>query len=330
MRPFTFHMRAVLPVAAIALLAACGGSSAVSSSTTPAARSISCSLPVLTWTKNGGSSASQSGFVSVPSGTFALAPTSTYSPAYDSAHRRWLPVPAAQILPDGSVYVYENELPDGPYEIHQVQVASGADKMVLHMPYANAYSILAVQPAGIYVVPVLHRSGVPKGLWLFSSTLTTLTAVAGAADLSWNAIGGGAAWGGQAGGDTLDRLDLSTGVVTKWFQHAIAPAPGIGASYGPQVVAFDQAGRPLVGFYPPVDPAATPVPEVWLASSPGQATKLTGFMPPNTLGLGVTDSHGTWLVGSDGFYLYTDAGFRRAAPMPPGPVGEFQIAGACS
>jgi hypothetical protein len=44
---------------------------------------------------------------------------------------------------------------------------------------------------------------------------------------------------------------------------------------------------------------------------------------------GITDSHGTWLVGSDGFYLYTDAGFTRAAPMPPGPVGDFYIAGEC-
>jgi hypothetical protein len=315
--------------AATALLAACGGSSAVSPST-PAAAGISCSLPVMSWTKNGGTFASQSGFISVPSGSFALDPISTYSPTYDSAHRRWLPVPAAQVLPDGSAYVYENELPDGPYEIHQVQVESGADKVVLHMPYDHAYSIVAIQPEGIYVVPVLHRSGAPMGLWLFSSTRATLTAVAGAADLSWNVIEGGAAWGGHPGGDDLERLDLSTGTATTWFRHAFAPEPGIGAAYGPRVVGFDHAGRPLVAFYPPVDASVTPTPEVWLVSSPGQATKLTGFMPPNTVQLGVTDSHGTWLVGSDGFYLYTGTGFRRAAPMPPGPVGEFQIAGACS
>jgi len=34
-------------------------------------------------------------------------------------------------------------------------------------------------------------------------------------------------------------------------------------------------------------------------------------------------------VGSDGFYLYTEAGFKHAAPMPPGPVGDFYVAGEC-
>ena len=29
-------------------------------------------------------------------------------------------------------------------------------------------------------------------------------------------------------------------------------------------------------------------------------------------------------------YRYTDGGFKRAAPLPPGPVGEFQIAGGCA
>jgi hypothetical protein len=71
--------------------------------------------------------------------------------------------------------------------------------------------------------------------------------------------------------------------------------------------------------------------EIWLVSSPGQAIKLTGMpLPSGFLRPGVTDTHGTWFVGSDGFYRYTDGGFKRAAPLPPGPVGEFQIAGGCA
>jgi hypothetical protein len=322
--------------AAATLLAACGATSAVSSSSPTASSLVSCTLPVMTWTRNGGSSASQSGFISVPSGAFAPDPISTYAPTYDRIYQRWLPVPAAQVLADGSEYAYENELPDGPYEIHVVWVQNGADKMVLHMPYDNAYSIVAMKPEGIYLVQIIHRSGVPTGLWLFSSTRATLTAVAGAADFSWNVIEGGAAWGGPAGGDTLYRLDLSTGAVTTWFQHAIAPQLGIGSSFGPSVVGFDRSGRPLVAFYPPVgataSPPPEPSPEVWLASSPGEAIRLTGLPLPASFVVqrGVTDAHGTWFVGPDGFYLYTDAGFNRAAPMPSGPVGEFQVAGDCS
>jgi hypothetical protein len=64
-------------------------------------------------------------------------------------------------------------------------------------------------------------------------------------------------------------------------------------------------------------------------SSPTEATKLTGLSLPAFLRAGVTDVHGAWLVGSDGFYLYADGKFQRAAPMPPGPVGDIAIAGAC-
>jgi hypothetical protein len=295
---------------------------------------LSCSLPVVSWLKNGGNAASQNGFIAVPSGAITV-DTTPNGYTYDRAYRRWLPVLAPMVLPDGSAYAYEDQPPDGEYDIHVVQVASGADKVISRMPYDNAYSVLALQPEGVYVVPVLHRSGVPTGLWLLSSTTGTLAAVPGAADADWRLIAGGAAWGGPVGADRLDRLDLSTGMVTTWFRHDIAIPLGIGGDYGPAVVGFDLSGRPLVEFAPPVDATVTPAPmpsfEIWLVSSPGQAIKLTGMpLPSGFLRPGVTDSHGTWFVGSDGFYRYTDGGFKRAAPLPPGPVGEFQIAGGCA
>jgi hypothetical protein len=109
---------------------------------------------------------------------------------------------------------------------------------------------------------------------------------------------------------------------------------GIGSSYGPSLVGFDHAGTPLVQVFPPIDvkvsPARTnPVPELWLASTPDHATRLTGLpMSDQGVQAGVTDSNGTWFVGTDGFYLYTDSGFRRAAPMPA--TGNFTIAGDCA
>jgi hypothetical protein len=317
---------AMLSLALSAVLVACGRLPA-SPSQSSSPIQVSCSLPVVTWTKNGGTSSSQSGFITVPSGAFEPDPTAN-GLTYDRANSRWLPVSASQALPDGSFYTYEVELQDRPgYQIHVVWVETGADKTILDMPYDKAYSILAMKPEGIYLVPILHKSGTAGGLWLLSSTRATLTEVPGAGDLWWQVIEGGAAWGRPADGDSLNRLDLSTGLVTTWFRHAIAEQPGIGFGYGPQVVGFDLSGRPLIEFVPQ---APVPATEMWLVSSPTQANKLTGFpLPGESVRPGVRDTHGTWFVGADGFYLYTDTGFHRAAPMPPGPVGDFAIAGSC-
>jgi hypothetical protein len=92
-------------------------------------------------------------------------------------------------------------------------------------------------------------------------------------------------------------------------------------------VGFDRSGRPLIEFVP----QGATIAEVWLVSSPTEATKLTGLPLPSTfLQAGITDTHGTWLVGADGFYLYAGGRFQRAAPMPPGPVGDFAVAGSCA
>lgn len=289
-RVYTCVMRAAtlsaLSLTLISLTVACGGH--LVSSSSPAS-SVTCSLPATTSTKNGGTMASQSGFISVPSGAFTPDPAGTYGPTYDWTSRRWLPVLASQVLPDRSMYAYEVELQDRPgYQLHVVQVANGADKMIRDMPYDNAYSIVAMKPEGIYLVPILHRSGVPGGLWLLSSTRATLEAVPGAGDNSWQVIEKGAAWGGPVGGDSLDRLDLTTGEVTTWFRHPIEPPMGIGSSNSPQVVGFDLSGHPLIEFVP--ESATTP--EVWLVSSPTEATKLTGLSLPAFLRAGVTDVHG--------------------------------------
>lgn len=335
-------MRAVILVAAITLVAlSCGPSATSLPSSFSTSVAFSCNLPVISWgwLKNGSveSITSENGFVSFPSGTFKADPAGNGG-SYDWAYKRWVPVLSSQMLADGSSYTYEVELQDRPgYQIHVVQMATGADKMIYDMPYDNAYVILALEPEGIYLVPIIHRSGISIGLWLLSSKTPTLTAVPGAADESWQVIAGGAAWGGPAGGDRLDRLDLATGVVTTWFEPTVAVQEGIGFGYGPRVVGFDQALRPLVEFYPPIpttaSPARTsPVPEVWLVSGPGQATRLTG-MPLHDdrfLEMGVTDTHGTWLAGADGLYLYADSGFTRVAPLRTIPWDNYTIAGACS
>jgi hypothetical protein len=323
--------RSTVGLAFLVLLPCCAGGPASQPAASTSAAAFSCRLPVITYNKNGtGASANQNGFIAVPSGAFT--PDSTGDGGtYDWAYRRWVPTLRSYLLADGSAYVDEQQAPDGHYEIHMVQVASGADKVILRMPYDNAYSILALKPEGIYLVPLLHRSGVPQGLWVLSSTTAAITEVPGAGGSAWRLIEAGAAWGGPVGVDRLDRLDLSTGVVTTWFQHPVEPPTGIGSGYGPEIIAFDRSRRPLVELYPPPAAGTTPLPELWVVSGPGQATKLAGMpLPDQFLQPGVTDTHGTWIVGSDGFYLYTEAELKRAGPMPPGPVGTLVIAGECT
>jgi hypothetical protein len=359
------------------LLAACGTGSA---SAPPASHSagptsaadpstcnlpVCCSLPVYNWgwvtNQNVTSVVGQSGFLSLRSGTFAPDPTGVivYDDAtfrsstqqapvlygdggvtYDRPYRRWLPVGRAQVLADGSAYVYEQQLWDGSaFEIHLVNVATGADKVIYHTSYLISdgvlsynYSVLAYAPEGVYLFRQPHASVHPYGLWLLDPATQSLKAVPGAAQGSWQVVLGGGAWGGRG---PLERVDFSTGVVTTWFKHAVRASEGPGP--GPlamPIIGFDRSLHPLVEIDPPIDtsvsPARTPAAEIWLVTAPGQATQLTGMPLSNqSLGTGGTDSHGTWLVGADGVYLYTESEFQRVAPLAPPPAPNYTVAGDC-
>ena len=325
-----------VPGIAVALLvAACTGGPAPAK---PAAV-ISCTLPVYKWggVNNGGnySIIGQAGFLDLASGKFAADSAATASSTfYDWRSRRWLPVSMAQVLPDGSAYAYEKELSDS-YEIYVVQVATGAEQMVYRMPYDQAYQILAFQPEGIYVYPIIHMSGLPSGLWLLDPSKAALKPLTTSVNGTWQLVSGGAAWGGPGGmaGDSLVRLDLATGALTTWFQHTVQGPQLEGYGYGVSVIGFDGSGRPLVEVYPPFDLSAAvpnPKPEVWLVSSPGQATRVLGLpLPQQGAAIGVTDSHGMWVVGRDGVYLYAKGAFRKVAPLPAPPENNYMLAGGC-
>jgi hypothetical protein len=331
--------RAVRWIALAVLVAACTGGPAASTSPARSADVISCTLPVYNWggVTNGGnySIIGQYGFLNVASGKFA-ANTITFSTgSYDWPFQRWLPVSMAQVLPDGSAYAYEKELTDS-YEIHVVQVATGAETMVYRMPYDNAYQILAFQPDGVYLYPIVHRSGLPSGLWLLDPAKSALKPLPTSIDSTWQLVSGGAAWGGPGGmaGDSLVRLDLITGALTTWFQHTVQGAVFEGYGYGVSVIGFDGSGRPLAEVFPPFDlqasPAPKPKPEVWLVSSPGQATRVLGLpVPQQGVATGVSDSHGMWVEGRDGVYLYADGSFRKVAAQPSLPENNYMLTGAC-
>lgn len=295
------------------------------------------------------------GFISLPSGAFtadAKAATSydgtgmryktmqapvlygdSGTPTYDAAYKRWLPVTAAQVLPDGSAYVYTREASPTQFrnEIHIVSVVTGADRVIYNN---DAYHALSYQPEGIYLDYHLIGTDGDHGLWLLNPTTQSLKAFPAGAQAWWAAVVGGGAWsysvdGNRFGSPSFARLDVSTGVVTTWFSvssQAQPPQPGFKSV---RAIGFDGSLHPLIEVF--VDGGTS---EIWLLTAAGQATRLNGlplldFTPP----LGVTDSHGTWLVGADGLYLYAGSGFRRVAAAPPfaGTVaGNYTIAGACS
>jgi hypothetical protein len=332
--------RAVIGIALAVLMAACTGGPAASTSPAKPAAVIDCSLPVYRWggVTNGGnySIVGQYGFLSVASGRFSADPTvAADSGTYDWTYRRWLPVGMQQVLPDGSAYAYETELSDS-YEIHLVQVATGADQVVYHMPYDNAYQILAFQPEGVYVYPIVHRSGLASGLWFLDPAKSTLKPLPPSMEGTWQLISGGAAWGGPGGmaGDSLVRLDLTTGVLTTWVQRKVQGAVFEGMGYGVSVIGLDGSARPLVEVFPPFDlqasPAPNPKPDVWLVSSPGQATQVLGLqVPQQGVAIGVSDPHGMWVEGRDGVYLYANGGFRKVAPLPEPPESNYMLIGTC-
>ena len=314
------------------------------------AGAISCSLPVA----SGGGPPQPAGFISLPSGAFTPDSTSVVSydaaslrfatvqapvlygdsgaPTYDLAYRRWLPVKAAQVLPDGSAYVYTRAATPTPMrnEIHLVNVATGADRLIYDK---DAYHALAFQPEGIYLDYHLNGTDGFRGLWLLNPTTQALKAFPGGGQTWWAVVGGAGAWsysvdGSRFGSTSFARLDLSTDAMTSWFSVSSVqpPQPGFKTVH---VIGFDGSAHPLVDVF--VDRGT---PEVWLLTGPGQASRVAGlplldFIPS----LGVTDSHGTWLAGTNGVYLYAGSGFKRVAAPPPfsGIVaGNFTIAGPCA
>jgi hypothetical protein len=339
----------------VMLLAACGGqatvkpssSPAATPSTSPSATALNCSLPVALAMSG---PTQQGGFISLPSGTFTTDPNSgmsydatsrrtgsTQSPVlygdggmtYDRPYRRWLPVSWAQVLADGSAYVYTREASPTQFrnEIHLVTVATGSDRIITNQ---DAYHAIAYQPEGIYVDHHLNGTDASSGLWLLDPASGSLKAYPSGQQATWARIAGGAAWsysltGNRFGSNAFARLDLNTGNVTTWFSVA-SPSPPEPGFKTIRVLGFD-GSDPLVQVY--IDEHTS---EIWRLSAPGQATRLPdvplGVLSPP---FSVTDTHGTWLIAGDGnVYLGSGSGFTRVAAAPSGATPGAMVAGACS
>ena len=338
------------------LLAACGGaqatpkatsSPAATPSTSPSATALNCSLPVALASSG---PTQQGGFISLPAGSFGTDANSgmtydattrrtrtTQSPVlygdggmtYDRPYQRWLPVTWAQVLPDGTAYVYTREASPTPFrnEVHLVTVATASDRVISNQ---DAYHAIAYQPEGIYVDEHVNGTDASHGLWLLDATNGSLKAYPSGQQATWDRIAAGAAWsysatGNRFGSNTFARLDLNSDVVTTWFSVA-SPSPPEPGFKTIRVLGFD-GSDPLVQVY--VDEHTS---EVWRLSAPGQATRLPnvplGVLSPP---FSVTDAQGTWLIAGDGnVYLYGGSAFKRVASAPSGPTPGATVAGSCS
>ncbi|HEX6349320.1 MAG TPA: hypothetical protein VF160_08005 [Candidatus Dormibacteraeota bacterium] len=169
--------------------------------------------------------AGSGGFLQMPGAAFTKDPQSLA--AYDSAAKKWLPVPRAWISPDGTHYAWpENQAASGPVTgiIHIVEIATGVDKPVT----VPAPSMPVSYEAGaVFVTRVVPNSDAPpQGLSRIDPATGAFKQVV--ADGNWTVLGGGFAFGGDvdstvapppANGpgafyNRVRKLDLNTGAIS--------------------------------------------------------------------------------------------------------------------
>ena len=249
---------------------------------------------------------------------------------------RWVPANPTEVSPDSSHYAWAETTNDSPRrnKVHVVDVASGLDHVVRdQVAETNGFfSVVDYQSDGIYlndVGPVGEAA--PQGLWRLDPMTGRLQTIFtnGVVD----DVAGGAAWvekvnpndphppvslgRGQDRGypgavlpDQLLRRDLANGAIASWYYE-----PGRNVV----LLGFDQADHPIVDVL-----SSTDATEVWLVTAPGRRERIdAGTFSEAPFGP-FGDTHGTWLRGQQGIFLYTAAaGLVKVSSV----VGD--VAGRC-
>jgi hypothetical protein len=346
-------MRSVL-LAALVVLAACGGSAApvsqlspsavqsvVDSSPTPPGKpppnleGLACRLPV-TWALGSGQNVvNKAGFLHFPDLTLSEDPTApSGSRFFNRASMSWLPVPREAVSPDGGRYAYAE---GNPYlgsggSLHVVNVATKADRVIYSGP--TVYGVVDFAREGIYITKAAVE-GPSSGLWLQNPAGGAANVINAAIESP--AVGGGAAWtqdfdasdphpapGGMVGpSNRIERVDLKTGELVSWFYE-----PGVDL----RVVGFDASGNPFVGAYRSAGGGALDTVELWLLTSQTGSTQLFGgaqnYLWPSQVT--AIDPHGVWFDAgytADSVWLYVpNSPIQMVARLG---VGFVHVAGGC-
>jgi hypothetical protein len=287
------------------------------------ALSLNCRLPVYAGPPGSG------GFIVFPGGTFVADPNSSVSlppgapsPApgygfgitgltYDRAYSKWLPVLRAWVSPDGTRYAYPSA--------SSIYVQDVADSNNVELGSGRAWSIVAVQPEGVYA-----SVAQTAGLWLLPYTGSPRQI---ATSGYWQAAAAGAAYGTptsavpQGASSSIIKLDLATGVISDWFGRPSSQA---------SVSGFDAQGDPIIQVS-----YTTQGIEWWLTTAPSKGVPLGGsngyYGQVAFQGTPVGDSHGVWfpanvpgapnggsgvvlVVPSSGIYGMSNIGGQLAGP----------------
>jgi hypothetical protein len=338
--------KASAPVAHVSATASAHGSPTSAASPTPTSSSsgttlpfldlplstvsFSCRLPIYTE-----GTVIEDSFITFPDGAISPTPVGTGGMYFDRAFSRWLPVPRSAVSPDGISYAYVEigQEPDVFY-IHMVGVFGDQAKDVSVQESASTVG-LGAQPQvfdysadGIYLIQAFETTW--RGVWLFQPPAGPIRMVSDIApEVS---AGSGVIWFGEVNPadpspiitgtsagilpDVVSRLDLRTGVRTRWIYH-----PGAGL----EVLGVDTSSHPLVRVFsrvanppPKTDPIDHAADELVIALDPSTQRSIYKGQLVETLGNPIADSHGVWFGSAQGIYLYTSSGALIKVSDQPG------------
>jgi len=226
---------------------------------------------------------------------------------------RWVPALPGWVSPEGGSYLYPSYQASS---IHMVDVRTADDRVVYS---GRRLYPLGWTASGVYLMD--WSTGAPVSVYMLSLPSGQLQAVAGKLS-SVVPLHDGAAWQGEVAkevpsrsgqngpiANSLIRTDLATGQSERWYAEANSAV---------SLLSFGTDGSPLV----------------LSASSTGERLlrvtapdRVSESYPVTILGTAVTDSRGTWMIGTDGTVLLYRPG---AAPVAVGrgPAG-LKPAGAC-
>jgi hypothetical protein len=279
---------------------------------------LHCKLPVyLSGVQGSG------GFISFPDGRVASDATSKvttpggywFGLTYDAAVKRWLPVPTTWVSPDGTVYFFAEPV-RGNNKMFEVNAQTGASAELGITPLAYGWQVIAVTADYAFAKYLSSHDGVY--IMPIASPYSQLKTITGG---FWSAASGAYVFGTTVpDGGAIERMDARKQVMGS---PPIAAEPWFNKSNSAQILGVDGAGNPVIW-------TGT---ELWIATGPNQATRISSSPPlpiPTSQGAPidgadapVSDSHGLWFSTTDGIYLYAGGKTTKVSNL------VAQVAGPC-
>ncbi|HKW71189.1 MAG TPA: hypothetical protein VJP81_11450 [Candidatus Dormibacteraeota bacterium] len=278
---------------------------------------LHCKLPIYLPGQPG-----SGGWISFPDGAVTADSTSSstapfpgggggdwFGLTYDRAVNQWLPVPRGWVSPNGAIYVFalDFNLHAGVNYMVEVNAQTGAASTIY--PEGPGWQVIDVESAYVYAIST-HGPG------MYVLTLTGPSSSKFVSDGFWTAASGFYAYGSATlDGGAIVRMDTRDPTQrVAWFNK----------SSSADVIGFDGSGNPVIS-------TGT---ELWIASAPDQAIRISSEQPLPNPGASnnraqaygatapVPDSHGLWFATSGGIYLYAGGQSTKVSNLVAQPAGD--------